>query len=326
FIKSQAHPSSQLLTANDLVPVTFQVAIGKCNSKEDLNVLLCSKACKITSEILKKHPLKDALTLFAQSSYIYIQQLWYTISSAPNEKEVITFKIDQHEVDFTLANFRIVLRVPSPTSSKPFDQPSEFLTIASFLRKIGYVGDLDTLTQFQVKNLPQPWQTLFKVLSRYTNTKLNAYDQSKLNVLQMFYAIINQHNMDFAQLIWNDLLTQVNKKPYKLVPYPRYTKLIINHVFGTYPAVPKRFVEPHHYVYNDDPVAKMFATGAKVQEVVRLPVEFLTKDIIRTEPYQDYVEYGRLVLVVTSAEYEQQPVNTTQDLIVHSIDDVIPTK
>nr|GEX51098.1 signal peptide peptidase-like 2 [Tanacetum cinerariifolium] len=93
-----AHTSSQLLTANDLVPITFQVAIGKCNSKADLNVLPCLKACKIVSDILKKHPLKDALTLSTPSPFIYMQKLWHTTSRAPNEKEVIRFKIDQHEV------------------------------------------------------------------------------------------------------------------------------------------------------------------------------------------------------------------------------------
>ncbi|GKC16471.1 hypothetical protein Tco_1013253 [Tanacetum coccineum] len=73
--------------------------------------------------------------------------------------------------------------------------------------------------------------------------------------------------------------------------YPRYTKLIINHVFGTYPVVPKHFLESYHYVYNNDPVAKMFATGEKVPKVVGLLAKLLTDDIKRTVAYQDYVDY-----------------------------------
>ncbi|GJZ86177.1 hypothetical protein Tco_0657787, partial [Tanacetum coccineum] len=142
---------------------------------------------------------------------------------APNEKDVMRFKIDQQEVDFTLANFCTTLRLPIPTSEKLFDQPSEFLTIAKFIKKIGYVGELENLTQFEVKKLPQPWQTLFIVLN-----------------------------------------------------------------------LPKLFVELYHYVYNDDLVAKMFATSAKVQEVIGHPVELQTEDIMRTEAYQVCVEeYGR---------------------------------
>ncbi|GJU29028.1 hypothetical protein Tco_1172617 [Tanacetum coccineum] len=111
----------------------------------------------------------------------------------------------------------------------------------------------------------------------------------------------------------------------------------------------------------------MFATCAKVQEVLGLPVELLTEDIMRTKAYQEYVEeYGRspkpktvyqklkekivgesseprkpirikvkhpqsdpisfVVHVTTSAEYELHPVNTTKDLIIHRIDDTIPTE
>nr|GEX93327.1 hypothetical protein [Tanacetum cinerariifolium] len=106
---SQAQLSSQLLAVDVLVPVTFQVPIGKCNSKADLNALPCSKSCRIIGEILKKHPLKDALTLSAPSPTIYMQQFWYAVHRAPDEKEVIRFKIDQHEVDFTLDMFRTAL-------------------------------------------------------------------------------------------------------------------------------------------------------------------------------------------------------------------------
>nr|GFA39288.1 hypothetical protein [Tanacetum cinerariifolium] len=68
------------------------------------------------------------------------------LEEAPNEKEAIRFKIDQQNVDFTLANFRSALLLHSPILSNTFDQPSEFLTIAPFLRKLGYVGDMAYLT------------------------------------------------------------------------------------------------------------------------------------------------------------------------------------
>ncbi|GJY01290.1 hypothetical protein Tco_0359442 [Tanacetum coccineum] len=209
---SQAQSSSQLITAN---------------------------SCEIIGEILKCHNLKDALTLFAPSPTIYLQQFWYTVYKVQDEKEAIRFKTDHQEVDFTLDTFCTVLLLPNQTSKKPFDQSPYFLAIAQFLKSIGYVGELEFVTQFLVKNLPQPWQTLFKVLNRCTTLKKMGFDQFKINTLWIFYVIINQHNVDFAQLIWTDFLDQVEKKPHKLVQYPRYTKLIINHVYATYPDVQK---------------------------------------------------------------------------------------
>ncbi|GKC85518.1 hypothetical protein Tco_1141235 [Tanacetum coccineum] len=131
------------------------------------------------SEILKKRPLKDALTLYAPSPTIYLQQFWYTVHKVQDEKEVIIFKTEPRR-----------------------------LTSLLILFSIGYVGQLEFVTKFLVKNLPQPWQTLFKVLNRCTTSKMMGFDQSKINTLQIFYAIVNQHNVDFAQLIWTYFLAQ----------------------------------------------------------------------------------------------------------------------
>ncbi|GKD99862.1 hypothetical protein Tco_1387846 [Tanacetum coccineum] len=81
-------------------------------------------------------------------------------------------------------------------------------------------GKLEFVMPFLVKNLPQPWQTLFIVLIRCTTSRLTAFDQSKINTLQMFYVVVNQLNVDYAQLIWTDFLYQVEKKPQRAVQYP----------------------------------------------------------------------------------------------------------
>nr|GFA55990.1 hypothetical protein [Tanacetum cinerariifolium] len=120
---SQKHLSSQLPTANVLVPVTFQVPIGSCNSKADLNALPCSKSSKIIGEILKKYHLKDYLNLSSTSPTIYMQQFWYTVHKVQDEKEVIRFKADQQDVDFTLdvsrkSDKRCTLPMLQPHSSE----------------------------------------------------------------------------------------------------------------------------------------------------------------------------------------------------------------
>nr|GEW56049.1 hypothetical protein [Tanacetum cinerariifolium] len=116
---SQAQSSSQLITAN---------------------------SCKIIGEILKICNLKDELTLYALSPTIYLQQFWYIVYKVQDEKEVIRFKTDHPEVDFTLDTFRTVLLLPNQTLEKPFDQSPYFLTISQFLKSIGYVGELEFMT------------------------------------------------------------------------------------------------------------------------------------------------------------------------------------
>ncbi|GJZ72477.1 hypothetical protein Tco_0636328 [Tanacetum coccineum] len=96
--------------------------------------LPCPKICKIIGEILKDHSLHGDLTLSAPTSIIYMQQFWYTVRMAEDEKVVMRFKIYQQEVDLTLDTFRIVLQLPQETTQKPFMQPAAFLTIEQFLK------------------------------------------------------------------------------------------------------------------------------------------------------------------------------------------------
>ncbi|GKB26150.1 hypothetical protein Tco_0865551 [Tanacetum coccineum] len=123
-----------------------------------------------------------------------------------DEKYAIRFKIDQQEVDLTLDTFRTILQLPQVTTEKPFAQPAEFITIEKFLKIVGYEGGVTYATKFLIKHLTQPWETLFKLLNRYTTTRLMRLDQTKINTLQMFHALVNNHHVDYERIIWNDLV------------------------------------------------------------------------------------------------------------------------
>ncbi|GKD56181.1 hypothetical protein Tco_1289568, partial [Tanacetum coccineum] len=76
---------------------------------------------------------------------------------------------------------------------------------------------------------------------------------SKVENIAYVLVVVNSSHVDDAKLIWNDIIYQVMQSSYKAIPYPRYTKLIINHVFATYPTIPKRVYEPYHNIKDDDP-------------------------------------------------------------------------
>ncbi|GKB03937.1 hypothetical protein Tco_0832080 [Tanacetum coccineum] len=139
---------------------------------------------------------------------------------------------------------------------------------------------------------------------------MSGLDQTKIYTLQMFHAMVNNSNDDYARLIWKDLVYQVNRSSYKAVQYSRYVKLIINHVFETYPNVPKRMNEPYHYINDDDPILMMFTIRDLLNATaIRIPDEFLTKEIIKTGAYKDYdVDYNGVDVPPT----QSLPVVSTQ--------------
>nr|GEY48696.1 hypothetical protein [Tanacetum cinerariifolium] len=71
---------------------------------------------------------------------------------------------------------------------------------------VGYQGPLNKVGAFFTKNLAQPRQTMFKVFNKCLTSRLTGHDQTKINVMQIFYAIINKFYVDYA-LLWTPRAT-----------------------------------------------------------------------------------------------------------------------
>ncbi|GJS96395.1 hypothetical protein Tco_0803363 [Tanacetum coccineum] len=109
----------------------------------------------------------------------------------------------------------------------------------------------------------------------------------------------------------SDMVYQVNQSTYKAVQYPRCVKMIINHVFGTYPNVPKRLNEPYNYLKDDDPILNKFTISIPLLiTAMRILDEFLIEDIRNTESYTDYEDDYKSIEVPT---IQLHPVVSTQE-------------
>ncbi|GJZ84591.1 hypothetical protein Tco_0649930 [Tanacetum coccineum] len=73
-----------------------------------------------------------------------------------------------------------------------------------------------------------------------------------------------------------------------MIPYPRYTKLIINHILTTYPKIPKRITKPRHDINDDDVVGYMILSVTTKAMAIRILDELLMEEIRQTEAYKLY--------------------------------------
>ncbi|GJU28986.1 hypothetical protein Tco_1172575, partial [Tanacetum coccineum] len=172
--------------------------IERCNNYTVLQSILCSPECKIFGQILLDHLLSYALT---------------TTADVP----AFVYKVDM---------FRDILQLPVETPDNPFVPPVTIKTIEVFMNKVGYQGVVDKVSTFYMKNLAQPWQTMFKVFNRCLTTRTSGHDQTKINILQIFHAVINRTNVNYAALLWWDFINNVKQKK-EAIQYPRFIKLII---------------------------------------------------------------------------------------------------
>ncbi|GJV10775.1 hypothetical protein Tco_1352316 [Tanacetum coccineum] len=123
------------MIADQLVHLSNQASIGRCNNKETLPNIPCPKECRIVGQILVDHALSHALTATADKDIVYI-------------------------VDMFHATLKLLVETPE----QPFIPPVNFDYIRPFMKILGYQGSLDRVSDFFVKNIAQPWQTLCPTL------------------------------------------------------------------------------------------------------------------------------------------------------------------
>nr|GEZ42377.1 hypothetical protein [Tanacetum cinerariifolium] len=101
-------------------------------------------------------------------------------------------------------------------------------------------------------------------------------------------------NIDYAFLIWEDFVYQVehkNQKKSNEMYYPRFTKVIIHHFMMMKPSILRRNKVNWHYV-RDDILFSTIKVVSRHQNTQQygaiLPIELTTEDIRNTKAYKEY--------------------------------------
>ncbi|GKA15112.1 retrovirus-related pol polyprotein from transposon TNT 1-94 [Tanacetum coccineum] len=131
-------------------------------------------------------------------------------------------------------------------------------------------------------------ETMFKIFNRCLTTRTSGHDQTKINILQIFHAVITRVHVDYAGLLWWDFLHCVQQKK-DSIQYSRFTKLIIADLMKKFPSIAPRLEEDYHSIKDDVPLGSVYTT--------------------RNVMYKEYEEKFVRVDVPT---IQPQPVKSTQ--------------
>ncbi|GKD38541.1 hypothetical protein Tco_1258748 [Tanacetum coccineum] len=218
---------------------------------------------------------------------VYLQQFWRTVSKVLGPEDTIKFMLNTQEFIYTMDMFQDILHLPVETPKNPFVAPVNIKTIEAFMNRVGYQGVVDKVSAFYTKNLAQPWKTMFKVFNRCLTTRTSGHDQAKINILQMFYAVLNQTDVDYAALLWWDFMNNVNKKK-EAIEYPRFIKLIIADLMKKFPDIPQRIKEDYHSINDDIPLVSVYTNRNVLVRGMLIPDVSLTEEIRATDDFKEY--------------------------------------
>nr|GEY76282.1 retrovirus-related Pol polyprotein from transposon TNT 1-94 [Tanacetum cinerariifolium] len=116
----------------------------------------------------------------------------------------------------------------------------------------------------------------------------------RLSQVQILWGLYHRSNVDYAYLIWEDFVYQVehkNQKKSNKMYYPRFTKVIIDYFMTRKPLIPRRNKINWHYV-RDDILFSTIKVVSRHQNTQQygaiLPIELTTEDIRNSKAYKEY--------------------------------------
>ncbi|GJV97569.1 hypothetical protein Tco_1549146 [Tanacetum coccineum] len=168
-----------------------------------------------------------------------------------------------HGFNLTLDDFITIFHLPQATNNNhnSFVPPPSFSKMVPFYKQVlGFTMELKTPSSFKTTGLLQPWQTLCKIFSKCLTTRVTRWDQPPLQIMKMLYCFVNNIHVDYAELLWEGLYYSLHH-PTSLIPYPRFTKIIVSHYMTIFPNISRRARDMYHNLQDDDIMKNIFNPG-----------------------------------------------------------------
>ncbi|GKF21481.1 hypothetical protein Tco_0070119, partial [Tanacetum coccineum] len=193
-----------------------------------------------------------------------------------------------------------ILNICLRVEGEDFTDVPDDETAFTFLLDLGYKGPLNRHTNMFVDHMHQPWRTLAAIINKCLSEKTAINDKLKKSRIDILCGMFNRENVDYPELIWEDFAYQIDHRKEKRsrrenMPYPRFTKIIINHFLKQHKSL-TNLNHKHYHTIKDDGIVrrlKFVRIGKDYQEYGHpIPDVMLTDAIKRSESYQMFIKYS----------------------------------
>ncbi|GJW48727.1 hypothetical protein Tco_0080373 [Tanacetum coccineum] len=269
---------------DELCPPNKRYDLMDANKKVDLEHVQCPPKSKILTNIIKNHPLRFSIAASSSVPWIYMAQFWHTLKE-DGSKYRLKFMLDKKEISLTLDDFRTIFHLPQANDNNhnSFVPPPSFSDMVPFYKhELGFTMELKTSSSFKTTGLLQPWQTLCKIFSKCLTT----------------------------HLLWEGLYYSLHH-PTSLIPYLRFTKIIISHYMTCFPDISRHARDMYHNLQDDDIMKNIFNLGRHKDKVgMQIPDWMITKEMKSTEHYRMYAEVFGLDVPLTQSQLTKSTQGT----------------
>ncbi|GJX31264.1 retrovirus-related pol polyprotein from transposon TNT 1-94 [Tanacetum coccineum] len=170
---------------------------------------------------------------------IYMQEFWATTTVHHHS---IRFKMNNKKHIVNLEYFREMLQICPKLPNQQFEELPFEEAILTFLRDLGHSGVIKMITDVNFNKLHQPWRSFTAVINKCLSGKSNGYKSLRVSQAQILWGMYHKKNIDYAYLLWEDFVYQVENKNVKKsneMYYPRFTKVIVNFFMTKDQSIPR---------------------------------------------------------------------------------------
>ncbi|GJT79736.1 hypothetical protein Tco_1054078 [Tanacetum coccineum] len=269
IILKQNHKSKKIQQAvrdQALVPTDDRVKIDSSNMRIDLTMTQKEATYQVILDIIKSSSCYNAFLITSDVPEIYMQQFWFTVKKI-KKSSFYQFQLDDKKFEVDVELFEKILHICPRASDKEFIVPSSHDSLVTFLKELGYKGPLEVISDLYVDYMHQPWRTLATTANKCLSGKTSDF----------------QYQIDYRQ-------SKIKRR--EIMPYPRFTKVIIQYFLSQHDFIFKRHGSYINIIKDDGVLGRLkFISKGELTQVYGLPIPdtMVNDEIKNSESYQTYL-------------------------------------
>nr|GEV50535.1 hypothetical protein [Tanacetum cinerariifolium] len=167
---------------------------------------------QLVYDVLRLTSFYKAFLFTSDVPEIYMQEFWATDMVHHHS---IRFKMENKKRIVNLEYFREMLHICPRLPSQTFDEHPFKEEILAFFRFLRHSGDIRRLTDVNINKLHQLWTSFAAIINKCLSGKSTGYDSLRLSQAQILWGLYHKKNVDFAYLLWEEFVYQVEHKDAK---------------------------------------------------------------------------------------------------------------
>ncbi|GJZ56461.1 hypothetical protein Tco_0611654 [Tanacetum coccineum] len=257
----------------ELIPKEKRLKIGKCNKRLNPGKKQREPTFQVIMDALTLTLCHSAFLTTTDVPEVYMHQFWDFIHKYENSYR---FRMDKKKkFHLNLEIFRDIFQICPRVHGQNFDELPTDEDIMSFFKELGHTGEIKTITDIVVDQMHKPWRTFATIINRSLFGKITGLDKLRLSRAQILYGMYYKKNVEYVELLWEDLTYQIDNKGVTPPKKARKFKKSASPKLSTVPASPE---EPTRKSKRVKRPAKKSSDAPTAGVVIReTPVKSLSK-------------------------------------------------